>query len=49
MKDHQSCSKLVLSEISKEAIDKSTRVVNQVGPSIRLVDRTGTFGQSQPS
>ena len=33
VRNHQPRSKLVLSEISKEAINKKTRVVDQAGPS----------------
>ena len=40
IRDHQSHSKLVLSEISKETTNKSTRVVDKVDPSSRIVDRT---------
>ncbi|TYK15919.1 gag/pol protein [Cucumis melo var. makuwa] len=44
MRDHKPRSKLVLNE----AIDESTRVVDEVGPSSR-VDETTTLGQSHPS
>ncbi|KAL0553858.1 hypothetical protein IC582_007762 [Cucumis melo] len=44
MRNHKPRSKLVLSE----ATDKSTRVVDEVGPSSR-VDETTTSGQSHPS
>ncbi|KAA0067450.1 retrovirus-related pol polyprotein from transposon tnt 1-94 [Cucumis melo var. makuwa] len=44
MRDHKPRSKLVLNE----ATDKSTRVVEEVGPSSR-VDETTTSGQSHPS
>ena len=44
MRHHKPRSKLVLNE----AIDESTRIVDEVGPSLR-VDETNTFGQSHPS
>ncbi|TYK04057.1 gag/pol protein [Cucumis melo var. makuwa] len=44
MRDHKPRSKLILNE----AIDESTRVVDEVGPSSR-VDETTTSGQSHPS
>ena len=44
MRDHKSQRKLILSE----AIDESTRVVDEAGPSSR-VDETNTLGQSHPS
>ena len=43
IRDHQSCSKLVFSEISKETTDMSTRVVDQASPSTGVVDRTHPF------
>ena len=48
-RNHQPRSKLVLSEISKEATDQTKRVVDQAGPSTRVVDGAGTSGQSHPS
>ena len=49
VRNHQPRSKLVLSEISKEATNKTKRVVDQVGPSTRVVDGVDTSGQSHPS
>ena len=49
MNDHQPCSKLVLHEISKEAIDKSTKVVDKNNTSTKVVDDAGTSDQSLPS
>ena len=49
VRNHQPRSKLVLSEISKEATDKTKEVVDQAGPSTRVVDEAGTCGQSHPS
>ena len=46
VRNHQPRSKLVLSEISKEATDKTIRVVDQAGSSTRVVDGAGTSGQS---
>ena len=49
VRNHQPRSKLVFSEISKETTNKTKRVVDQVGPSTRVVDGAGTSGQSHPS
>ena len=49
VRNHPPHNKLVLSEISKEATDKTTRVVDQAGPSTRVVDESRTSGQSHPS
>ena len=49
VRNHQPRSKLVLSEISKEATDKTTRVVDQAGSSTRVVDGADTSCQSHPS
>ena len=49
VRNHQPRRKLVLSEISKQAIDKTTRVVDQAGSSTRVVDGADTSSQSHPS
>ena len=49
VRNHQPRSKLVLSEISKNATDRTTRVGDQAGPSTRVVDGAGTSGQSHSS
>ena len=49
VRNHQPRSKLVLSEISKETTDKTTRVVDQAGPSTRVGDGADTSGQSHSS
>ena len=48
VRNHQPRSKLVLSEISKEATNKTTRVVDQAGSSTRVVDGACTSSQSHP-
>ena len=49
VRNHQPSSKVVLSEIFKETTDKTTRVVDQAGPSTRVVNGARTSSQSHPS
>ena len=49
IRDHKPRSKLVLEEISKDAIDKSQKIADQTGQSTRVVDRPSTSSLSCPS
>ena len=49
VRNHTPRNKLVMSEISKEAIDRTIRVVDEASPSARVVNGAGTSSQSHPS